>query len=385
MTVKSYNHLYEKFLSEENYYVALKNATRHKNGKKRKHKLARYYKAHAEELKDQIMACAVDFKSEQHRPILIYDGIHRKQRKIIVPTMKEQIVHHMMVNVLKDIFMKGMYEHSYGSIPDRGVHLGKKRIQKWIRNNPKCIRYCLKMDIRKYYDSIPRKILKDKFAKLIHDEQFLKVLYATIDVDDEERGIPIGFYTSQWFANWYLTELDRYIKDELHAKFYARYVDDMVIFGSNKRKLHLMRMDIENYLETWLGLELKSNWQVFRFEYTDREGRQRGRCLDFMGYQFYRDRTILRRSIYIKMCRKARRISKKEKTTIYDCRQMLSYLGYIKDSDTYNAYKRHIKPFVCFQYLKRRMSSHQLKINKKEELHHVVSCMQRGQQQTDCT
>ena len=112
---------------------------------------------------------------------------------------------------------------------------------------------------------------------------------------------------------------------------YMRYMDDMVIFGSNKRVLHRMRQAISDYLGMELGLELKANWQVFRFSY----GNNQGRDLDFMGFRFYRNRTILRKSIMYKATRKARKISKKEKTTILDARQMLSYLGWIDCTDTY--------------------------------------------------
>lgn len=133
-------------------------------------------------------------------------------------------------------------------------------------------------------------------------------------------------------------------------------MDDMVIFGSNKKKLHKMRKSIEEYLKAE-GLQLKDNWQVFRFDY-EKDGKRRGRDLDFMGFRFYRDRTILRKSIMLKANRKARKIGKKEKPTIYDIRQMLSYLGWIDATDTYRMYLENIKPYVNFQYMKRRMSRH---------------------------
>ena len=66
----------------------------------------------------------------------------------------------------------------------------------------------------------------------------------------------------QWFSNWYLQELDHFIKEELHAIYYVRYMDDMVIFGSNKKVLHRMRLRIDSYLRSNLGLRLKDNWQV---------------------------------------------------------------------------------------------------------------------------
>lgn len=363
--MKTYKHLMEQFLSDENYYLAVRNATKHKGGKRKKYRTARFYRDNAEALKDDIIDYALHFQNAEHRPRLIYDGIRRKQRTIIVPTMREQIIHHMIVNILKPIFMKGMYEHSYGSIPGRGSHLAKKRIEKWISTGGRNCKYCLKMDIRKYFDSIPHNILKAKLSEIIKDEEFLKVVFTVIDVTDV--GIPIGFYTSQWFANWYLTDLDHYIKEELHAKFYPRYMDDMAIFGGNKRELHEIRRRVEAYLNNELGLQMKSDWRVFLFDYTKKDGTIVGSDLDFMGFRFFRDRTILRKTLMLKATRKAKKISRKKIKTIYDCRQMLSYLGWIDCTDTYEAYKKRIKPFVNFQYLKRRESIYQRRVNNVEK------------------
>lgn len=357
----------EKYLSDANYNEAVLNACRHKGGKKRKYRKARKIKEHSEELKPYFLAEAANFKNDEHKPKFIYDGIRRKQRMILVPTMREQVIHHMVVNVLKPIFMKGMYEHSYGSIPGRGAHGGKKHIEKWIRKGGRDVKYVLKMDVKKYFDSVPHDILKAKLAKQIHDKEFLAVLYEIVDATGTDKGIPIGFYTSQWFANWYLTELDHYIKEELGVKYYVRYMDDMVIFGGNKRKLHKIRKDIEVYLNEKLGLQMKENWQVYLFDYVDKEGNHKGRDLDFMGFRFYRDRTILRKSIMLKATRKAKRLGRKARITIHDCRQMLSYLGWLDCTDTYSMYLKFIKPYVDFGYLKERESAYQNRINREEK------------------
>ena len=286
--------------------------------------------------------------------IYIYDGISRKERIIIVPTAEELLVQHNVVNALKPMFCKGMYEHSYASLPGRGAHKGKQVIEKWIRADKKNCKYVLKMDIKHFFDSIPHELLKAKLRKTIHDDKMMDLLFRIIDVT--EIGIPLGFYTSQWLSNWYLQGLDHYIKENLGAVHYMRYMDDMVIFGSNKKVLHRMRQTVADYLESELGLELKANWQVFRFSYIDHDGKERGRDLDFMGFRFYHNRTILRKSIMFKATRKARKISKKEKPTILDARQMLSYLGWIDCTDTYYMYDKWIKPYISFKELKCKVS-----------------------------
>ena len=87
-------------------------------------------------------------------------------------------------------------------------------------------------------------------------------------------------------------------------------MDDMVIFGSNKRKLHQIRENISEYLNDKLGVKLKDNWKVFRFDYIRKE-KHYGRCLDFMGFKFYRHKIILRRTIMLKATRKSKKLSKK--------------------------------------------------------------------------
>jgi RNA-directed DNA polymerase len=346
--MKSYNHLYEICISEANRREAIKQAKH----SKRIRKIIKKRHLSDDVLLVESYNWITNYSNAEHIPIQIYDGISRKERTIIVPTLEELIVQHCIVNALKPMFWHGMYEHSYASLPDRGAHKGKKVIEKWITHDSKNVKYILKIDIHHFFQSISHDILKAKLTKKIHDEKMLDLLFKIIDVTDV--GLPLGFYTSQWLSNWYLQSLDHYIKEQLGAVHYIRYMDDMVIFGNNKKVLHRMRQAINDYLRSELGLELKENWQVFRFSY----GSNKGRDLDFMGFRFYRNRTVLRRSIMLKATRKAKRISVKEKPTIYDLRQMLSYLGWIDCTDTYLMYLYWIKPYVNFQAMKRKISKY---------------------------
>lgn len=346
--MKSYNHLYEAYISDDNIRLAIKNACKHKLKRKRFKELHDNPDKYIEWIRKQ----AINYKNDHHTPVIIYDGIQRKKRTIIVPTFREQIIHHMVVNILKPIIMKSMYEHSYGSIPERGATLGAKRIRRWLKDT-KGTRYCLKMDIKKYFDSVPHEIVINKLSEQIHDQRFLNILLEIVSVN--EKGLPLGFYTSQWLANWYLTGLDHYIKEKLKASYYIRYMDDMIIFGSNKRKLHKMRQAIADYLKNNLGLELKGNYQVFPIK---------SRALDFMGFRFYRYRTTLRRTILYKACRKAKRLFKKDKPTIYDIKQLMSYLGWFRQTDTYNVFCDRVTRYVNIQYMKRRVSRYDRRMAK---------------------
>ena len=145
-------------------------------------------------------------------------------------------------------------------------------------------------------------------------------------------------------------------------------MDDMVVFGSSKKKLHEIRSRIAEYLERNLGLKLKDNWQVYLFSYIDRNGNNIGRDLDFMGFRFFRNRTTLRKSLLHKAGRKARKINRKPRQlqNTYEYRQMLSYVGWLTHTDTYNAYRLWIKPFVSLRRF-RKAVSHEQKLNNKSK------------------
>lgn len=358
--MKSYNHLWETFISEDNIRLAICNSSK---GKKKRKDVIQIVE-NPDKYISIIREYAENFKNKKHNPVEIYDGISRKKRIIIVPTYMEQIIHHMAVQTMLPIFWHGMYEHSYGSIPGRGAHLGKKTIQKWLNRDPDNTKYCLKMDIRKFFDSIPQHVLIWKLEDIIHDQKFLSILVEIISA--VEKGIPLGFYISQWLANWYLQGLDHYIKEILGAKYYIRYMDDMVIFGDDKEKLHSMWWGVEDYLSRKLGLHLKRNWQIFRFDYV-KKGKHYGRDLDFMGFRFFQRKTILRKQIMMKATRKARRLSKKKQYSIYECRQMLSYFGWINSADTYGMYQKHIKPFVNVRYMKQRIGRYDRRKNEEQQ------------------
>jgi hypothetical protein len=156
-----------------------------------------------------------------------------------------------------------------------------------------------------------------------------------------------------------------------------------VILGTNKKKLHKIQAAIETYLRDELKLELKGDWQVFRFEYVykkatnpDEKDEVRGRMLDFMGFQFHHDRTTIRKSNLESARRKANHIAKQEKISWYNASVMLSYMGLFKHTDTYNYYQDYIKPKVNVKKLKRIVSKHGRKENERER-------MERSNRDTD--
>ena len=211
--------------------------------------------------------------------------------------------------------MRGMYAHSYGSIPGGGIHKGKRYLNRVIKgslhHDKAAIKYFAKLDVKKCYPSIDHEILKEKLREKFRGRLFLSLAFAVIESYEEMpgKGLPIGYATSQWFCNFLLTPLDHFIKQELGIKHYVRYMDDMVLAGRNKKKLNKAVYAISNHLDE-IGLTLKENHQVFRFDYIDKRGKRRGRDLDFLGFRFFRNKTIMRKRIALSIMRQVRKIKK---------------------------------------------------------------------------
>ena len=119
--MKSYNHLYEKTISETNRRYALSQAKH----SKRFRKIIKHRHMSDDAAVEQSLDWIVNYENAEHVPVYIYDGITRKERTIIVPTMEELLVQHCIVNAMKPMFCKGMYEHSYASLPGRGAQKGE--------------------------------------------------------------------------------------------------------------------------------------------------------------------------------------------------------------------------------------------------------------------
>ena len=199
------------------------------------------------------------------------------------------------------------------------------------------------------------------------DPATMKIVFGSIT--ESRRGVPLGYYTSQWNGNFYLKDLDHYIVQVLRPDHYMRYMDDMIFISRNKRSLKKIREEVARYMKDELRLEMKSNWQIFRFEYVGRDGKIRGRMLDFLGFQFHHDRKTLRKSILKRIRRKALRIGAKkgQKISWYEASQMLSYMGTIQAADVYGFYERNIKDQIQVKRLKKIVSKHTRRENAKNE------------------
>lgn len=310
------------------------------------------------------------FNPKVYPTFTIADGPSGKERELTsVPLFPDQIIHQLLITAGESVYMKGMYEYSCGSIPKRGIYKGTKYIKKIINKHTKAdksaIKYCGQLDITKCYQSISHTHLKKQLRKKFRGKLYIWLSYAVIDsyksysIGSEKYGLAIGFSTSQWWCNFDLTPLDHFIKEDLGIKYFIRYVDDIILFERNKKKLHQATRKIMEFVKS-IGLKIKDNWQVFRFDYEDPKGRRdkrgrvkrRGRALDTLGYRFFRDKTILRKRNALAIRRQVTRVSKMKKITAHAAQSLMSRLGWLRHCNSFNFWHKYVKPFINIRKLK---------------------------------
>lgn len=295
------------------------------------------------------------YKPRKRTPKYIFE--HGKRRKIYMPEIHEQWLHHIIVLILEPIITATAYPYSCGSFPKRGAHYGKKQLLRWLRSG-EGIRNFAKIDIRHFYDNIKIDILIRELRIRIKDEWFLFII--KLCLQGFKKGVPLGFYISQWLANYLLEPLDKFITETLGLKKDVRYMDDMVFFDNSKKKLHQAIIAIKQFIGRRFRLKLKNNYQVCKFDYKTKRDKVIGRPVDFMGFLFFRNRTGIRKSIMLSATRLASQMHKaREAGRGYFAKHieaMLSYMGWFSCSDTYDCYRFRVKPFICVKRLKKIIS-----------------------------
>lgn len=213
-----------------------------------------------------------------------------------LPYYPDRITHHAVINILEPIFISTFTTDTYSCIKKRGIHKASKKLTEALKNKEET-KYCLKIDIKKFYPSVNNFILKNLLRRKFKDKDLLWLLDEIIDSID---GVPIGNYLSQYFANFYLTYFDHWIKEDKKIKYYFRYADDMVFLSSNKEFLHSLLIDIKKYLWDNLKLILKENHRIFPVHIGG---------IDFVGYVHFHTHKKLRKIIkkrFAKMLKKYR-------------------------------------------------------------------------------
>lgn len=176
-----------------------------------------------------------------------------KPRIIYVLRMyPHRIVQHAVIQVLKDKLDSFFIYNNYACRDKKGQHRASAQISRYVKR----FDYCFQGDARKFYPSIHHDTLFHVLNQKIKDKYILWLLRDIINSMPGEVNVPIGNYTSQWFGNMYMNQLDMFIKHTLKVKHYIRYMDDFFLFHNDKKQLQTWAIEIEGFLAGRLKLEL---------------------------------------------------------------------------------------------------------------------------------
>ncbi|HLB53389.1 MAG TPA: reverse transcriptase/maturase family protein [Chlamydiales bacterium] len=259
-----------------------------------------------------------------------------KQRHISKASVRDRLVHQVVYDSLTHILDKKFIFHSFSSRLGKGTHIGVDQLRKMIKKvscNGFKPCFALKMDIRRFFDTIHHPTLKLLLRKYIKDENAMRLIEMIIDsfkVSDE-HGIPLGNVTSQLFANVYLHKLDEFIKQQLREKFYIRYCDDFIILSNNKSHLQTLIVSIREFLSQNLQLDLHPK-KVIIAKLTS--------GIDFLGYVLFEHHTLMRARTKQRMKKRLQTAFEEYLIGVTDPMSMnqklQSYLGLLSHADQHN-------------------------------------------------
>lgn len=286
------------------------------------------------DLETNIMNIYLKLKEEKYsvgkyREFTIYEP---KERLIKALPYKDRIVHQWYVEeFIKPFIVKRFIGDSYACIENKGTHKAIKKLQGYMRIMKKEYGkyYVLKCDVKKFFYTINKDILFNIMKSYISDKKLLNLTKIFIYDNDDPIGIPIGNYTSQYFANIYLNELDHYIKDKLKIKYYVRFMDDFVLLLKDKYEAKLILNKINIFVAS-LKLELNNKTRY----YPSNLG------IDFCGYVIYENYIKVRKRCIKKIKRKVKKWNELYKKNKLNYKKYLlsfnSFKGHIKHSNSYN-------------------------------------------------
>lgn len=287
-----------------------------------------------------------------------------KIREIWAADFRDRVVHHLIYNAIRDRFYRRFIRDSYACIPARGVHDGMRRVSGFARSitrNWTRPAYALKIDVANFFNSIDKNRLLPLIERhvpedwlqhlvrqvLFHDPRQNAVFRSSKALFDsvprhksllrspDGKGLPIGNLTSQFFANVYMNEVDQFIKRDLKAQYYGRYVDDMILFHEDAGVLNGWAKRIDLFLRDNLALRLHPNkiWL-----------NRADAGIDFTGFVIKPNRTYLRQSSLSRCKQKIRAWEQKGSPVDAESLQALSdsvtsYLGMLRQVNGYRARK----------------------------------------------
>ena len=244
-----------------------------------------------------------EYRFSGYHEFMVYEP---KERTIHAPHFRDKVVQLAIYEQIKHFYFDSFIYDSYACIDGKGTHSCALKINdnKYLaKKNYGDSAYVLSMDIKRFFYSIDRDVLKIILQKKIKSNKILMLLYIIIDSADSIGyvGLPLGNTLSQLFANTYLNELDQYIKRNLRVKYYTRYADDLCLILENKDVAIATMESVIEYTEGNLNLEFNKD-KTHYFPITN--------PINTVGYKIFGDHMLLRNDSKSRIKRKMRKIDK---------------------------------------------------------------------------
>lgn len=246
--MKRAGNLYQKIMELKNLELAFWKAQKGKSGKKD----VQVFRA---DLQNNLQMLQSDLQNGpslgNYHYFTIYDP---KERVICAANFRERVLHHAIINVCEPYFEKFQIYDSYACRKGKGMDPCLTRAQQYCRK----FNWYLKLDIHKFFDTIPHDRLLQLLERRFKDPHLLNLFSSLVESYEVQQncGIPIGNLTSQFFANFYLAHLDHELKNVCRVPGYIRYMDDFLLFSDDKKELQNLQKYVESFLKHSLKLEL---------------------------------------------------------------------------------------------------------------------------------
>lgn len=216
--------------------------------------------AYALEYNIRILQHSIDQKTYRHGGYNARSIMEKKERRLAVASVPDRIVHRLVYDELLGIFDKTFDSDVWSCRAGKGLHRCLQRTQSLLKKYPGG--YVWRMDVKKFFDSVDHDVLLRCIKRRVRNPRILWLCqeiigsYACKQVGDKRIGIPIGNLTSQIFANIYLHEFDRYVRNTLRPHAYVWYGDDVALWWPSRQSAYTARKQAAIFLKQELGLEI---------------------------------------------------------------------------------------------------------------------------------
>lgn len=316
---------WESFVEDDNIKKAIRSSSKDKMDMSYVQEVNRNIKHYVNEIK--LMFLNGTYKMSPFEEMDKRSGCNKKVRHIKKsPFYPDRIVQHMVANVMLPRWDKSLTNTTYASWKKRGINSKVKdynfnrKLRSEIDSYPLSVElYALNLDFLHCYDSVDADVMMYVVRKFLRNEKLIAVIEEFVR---KTKGIPLGSYLSQLLINILLELVNRFCLEVLHVTPF-RYMDNIIIVGTDKHELHQVQWRIMQFVWYELHMEINRHRQVFPI------GRNRDeRGIDVVGYVYYRTFTLIRKSIKVAAYRKR-----------HKPKSMSSYFGLMQKCDAINLMK----------------------------------------------